>query len=225
MIDYLEGAAENCIFRGELVEYARRIRERYPKSIYDHRPYLPKLDPARAEWMMTEQFRVGYACFKREVAKVLAPKNIVEIGVGLGVSALAFMDGCPTAHYSGIDNNLESGKDFPVIPTEFVSERLRIAGYTDYNIIVEDSKNIKFLPKVDLVHVDGDHDYATAINDVLLAWTSNSPWILVDDCRDSTVASAVMWVMQQYHAGSTDWAYFEDTWTGSILICREKSRP
>lgn len=227
MLEYLEGASEGCLFRGKLIEYSRAIRENFPKSDYDHRPYLPELNPPWdkfKEQIMTEQFRLGYACFKREVAKVLQPKTIVEIGVGIGISALAFLDGCPKAKYLGIDNDVEEKRDFPVQPTGFVTSLLYHKGY-DFGIVQRDSHTLEAFPDADLIHVDGAHDYYSAIQDVILAWRTKSPWILVDDCRDSTVAAAVMWVLHNAHPGSTDWAYFEDTWTGSILISREVARP
>lgn len=222
MLEYLEGASDGCIFRGKLVEYSRAIRENFPKSTYDHRPYLP--EAYQKEWVRTEQFRIGYAAFKREVANVLQPKTILEIGVGIGISAMAFLDACPEASYTGIDNDSEEGRDFPVRPTGFVTDLLYAKKY-DYTILKKDSHTLESFPDADLIHVDGAHDYFSAVRDMILAWGTKSPWILVDDCRDSTVAAAVMWVLHNARPGSTDWAYFEDTWTGSILISREVSRP
>ena len=228
MIEYLEGASENCLFRGKLIEYSRKIREGYPKSSYDHKPHLPVLDPPWdkfKEQIYTEQFRIGYACFKREVAKVIQPTKILEIGMGIGISALAFLDACPSAFYLGIDNDKESGRDFPVKPSAFVGRLLANRNYL-FDVLARDTRELSSLPmKADLVHVDGSHEYEDAINDVILAWESRAPWILVDDCRDSTVSAAVLAVLHERHPGSTEWTYFEDTWTGSILISREEPRP
>jgi hypothetical protein len=48
---------------------------------------------------------------------------------------------------------------------------------------------------------------------------SGSEWILIDDARDPTVIAGAM--MAAYMAKVMfHWAYFEDTWTGSILIHR-----
>src|SRR5258705_8446868 len=96
----------DTIFSGEISQYSRDIRELYPFSIYDHRPSLPSGLP---NYYQTEQFRIGYACFKYAVARILQPKTIVEIGVGVGVSAMAFLAGC-SAIYMGIDNDCESGR-------------------------------------------------------------------------------------------------------------------
>jgi len=208
----------DTIFGGELTEYASRIRHNYPLSTYDHRPFLPK---NIAPLFFTEKFRLGYACFKREVAYVLQPKRIIEIGVGLGISALAFLNGCPSATYLGIDNDCETERDFPIKPSEFVSNLLGPKG----KIEIKDSLTIDRLPAADLIHIDGGHSYGDAYSDVMLAWRSDIKWILVDDARDSVVAAATMAALYRKSPGSVDWAYFEDTWTGSILISRIKERP
>jgi len=211
-------AYARLLFPDSLTEFSHGIRERYSRSPYDHRPFLP---PDVPDYYQTNQFRLGYAAFKREVAAVLQPSSIIEIGVGIGVSALAFLDGAPNATYVGIDNDCESNRDFPVKPSEFVKKLLGDRG----RIEVRDSTKIDRLPQVDLVHVDGAHDYDSCYLDVLLAWRSNARWILVDDARDSVVAAATMDALRFKSPGSVDWAYFEDTWTGNILISRVKERP
>ena len=208
----------DAIFGGELTDYARRIRHNYPLSTYDHRQYLPT---GVAPLFYSEKFRLGYACFKREVAHVIQPKRIIEIGVGLGISALAFFNGCPNATYLGIDNDCETDRDFPVKPSEFVRNLLGPWG----RIEVKDSSTIDRLPPADFIHIDGDHSYDAAYNDVMLAWRSEARWILVDDTRDSVVSAATFAALHRKSPGSVDWAYFEDTWTGSILISRVKERP
>jgi len=208
----------DAIFGGELTDYVRQIRYFYPLSIYDHRPHLPM---GVAPLFHTEKFRIGYACFKRAVARVIQPKRIIEIGVGLGVSALAFLDGAPNATYLGIDNDCEKDRDFPVKPSEFVRNLIGNRG----SIRITDSANLDRLPPADLVHIDGDHSYDAAYNDVMLAWRSEARWILVDDARDSVVSAATFAALHRKSPGSVDWAYFEDTWTGSILISRVKERP
>ena len=210
--------SQECIFPGDLTDFSRTIREYYPFCTYDHRPFLP---PDVGEHYRTEQFRVGYACFKWQVAYILKPKSIVEIGVGVGVSALAFLDGCPTATYLGIDNDAEANRDFSITPTQFVNSALAGRG----TIWKKDSSKIDRLQQADLVHIDGSHEYDAAYLDMLLAWRSNAQWILVDDARDSVVSAAVFDALRYKSPGSVDWAYFEDTWTGNLLISRKKERP
>ena len=213
-----EISGNQVLFPGTLTNAAWYIRGLYRRSTYDHRPFLPAGIP---DYYHTEEFRIGYAAFKREVAAVLQPKSIVEIGVGIGVSALAFLDGAPNATYFGIDNDCESNRDFPVTPSEFVGNYLGNRG----KIWLKDSTKIDRLPAGDLIHIDGSHEYDVAYLDTLLAWRSEFKWILVDDARDSVVSAAVFEALRRKASGSVDWAYFEDTWTGNLLISRVKERP
>jgi hypothetical protein len=205
------------IFGGECVKVASEIEANYRKSTYDHRLFLPTFRPDSPFYL--EEYRVGYACFKREVAKVLQPKIIVEIGIGVGIAALAMMDGAPTAKYEGIDNDEE---EFPMIPrekpTELVSYLMSEKSY-DFRIVTNDSQAMDKIPFCDLVHVDGDHRREFVRNDVGLAWRSEAKWILCDDARDAEVVAGVFEALAiDLKRGSVDWAYFGDTWTGSILI-------
>jgi len=211
------------IFGSECVRAASKIEANYRTSSYDHRDALPNFTPDSPFYL--EQYRVGYACFKREVAHVLQPKVILEIGIGVGIGALAMMDGAPEAIYRGIDNN---EADFPVIPrikpTEFVSAALESKRY-NYHIKIANSRELSEIPRADLVHVDGDHSREAARNDVTLAWKSGAVWILCDDARDTNVVTGIFEALAiDLDRGSADWAYFPDTWTGSILIRTDHKR-
>jgi hypothetical protein len=202
------------IFSSALIEGAGAIRELYPVSDYDHKPLLPEYD-MHHPFIQTKQFRLGYAAFKHCVARVLQPRTICEIGIGSGVAAFAFLAACPQAHYIAIDDGSkdkeESGTALPHI-RQIMAEK----GYS-HEIIIKDSMKLPAAPKVDLFHVDGAHDYEHALNDTRLAFESGSEWILVDDARDPTVASAAM--LAAFSARVMfHWAYFEDSWTGSILF-------
>lgn len=204
------------VFESQLIYAAGDIREAYLVSDYDHVPMIPDYDKNHP-FIGTEQFRKGYAAFKHCVARVIQPKTICEIGIGSGVAALAMLAGAPSAHYTGIDDGSkdaeESGMALP-----HVRRMLDEKGYK-YEIVIKDSMKLPSAPKVDLFHVDGSHDYEHALNDVRLAFASESEWILVDDARDPTVASAAM--LSAFSARVMfHWAYFEDTWTGSILLHR-----
>ena len=201
-----------------IANVARDIRDDQSSWAYDHRIHLPANLPAH---YYTEDFRRTYACFKSAVAKVLQPGSIIEIGVGCGIAAMAFLHGCPTASYMGIDNDCEAERDFPIHPSRYVNELLAGRGH----VKVADSTKMDRLPTAALVHIDGGHSYDDAYSDVLLAWRSNARWILVDDARYSTVSSATFDALHRKSPGSVDWAYFEDTWTGNILISRVKERP
>jgi len=207
------------------MEYCSTVEQirQYRDSSYDHRPYLP---PGVNEKLHSEEFRVGYACFKRQVTAVLKPKIIFEIGVGLGISALAFMNGSPFSYYYGIDNDLQDHQDFPITPTKFVNELLQKGGYK-YLIENINSQEISNGPiMADLVHVDADHSREATKHDVMVAWRSTAPrgYILIDDTRDSNVTAGVFDAIADIRPGSLDWAYFEDTYTGNILISKHKER-
>jgi hypothetical protein len=210
------------IFGSECVRAAYEIECHYRLSDYDHRGMLPNF--ALDSPFYLEQYRVGYACFKREVARVLQPKVIVEIGLGVGIGALAMMNGAPSATYEGIDNN---EGDFPVTPkvqpTEYVAALLASRGYK-HNVRIANSRDLNIIPRADLVHVDGDHSREAAQSDVTLAWKSGAAWILCDDARDTSVVAGVFDALIALNRGSADWAYFPDTWTGSILIRTDHRR-
>lgn len=207
----------------KLVTVAESIRRLYPRLNYDHRSLLPEQDTAYAT-KMTEEFRRGYACFKFAVAAVLQPRSICEIGVGSGIAASAFFAAAPHTHYVGVDNLYDERVcNYPF--TTHLRERWEQEQRSFEFCIVEDSMDMEALPepgKFDLVHVDGCHLQDYAYHDTLLALKSKSPWVLIDDCRDSQVTLGVMQALFMTQPGSVEWAYFEDTWTGNILISREK---
>ena len=210
-------SVNGCIFGDDIVVVSKKIRGLYPFLDYDHRPFLPERD-RDYEYFMTEEFRKGYACFKYAVASILQPRFIVEIGIGPGIAALAFMHAVPGSLYIGIDNNQRS-RDEGFDYTSFVESYMRRLGF-NYNFIIEDSKNLTSLPRADLVHVDGNHSFDYAYNDVKLAIKSEAPWILVDDCRDQAVIAATFACINDNNGGY-DWSYFEDTWTGNLLLRRK----
>lgn len=206
------------VFGSECNRVATMIDLGYRQSTYDHRPFLPNFSPDSPFYL--EQYRTGYACFKREVAKVIQPMTIVEIGCGVGIGALAMMDGAPiNCLYHGIDSN---EADFPttpkIVPSEFVSHQMTARGYR-HEFEIANSQALGEIPEADLVHVDGDHSREGARHDVTLAWLSGARWILCDDARDANVCAGVFESLSIYLArGTVEWAYFNDTWTGSILI-------
>jgi hypothetical protein len=206
------------IFGSECVRAASLIEAGYRTATYDHRNDLPRF--ASDSPFYLEQYRVGYACFKREVARVLQPRVIVEIGIGVGIGAFAMMNGAPPgARYHGIDNNeAKFPTTPPVNPSVFVGAMMSQKGYP-YDIRIANSLDLKSIPTADLVHVDGDHSREAARNDVALAWRSGAAWILCDDARDTSVVAGIFDALSlSLSRGSADWAYFPDTWTGSILI-------
>lgn len=198
-------------FGNRLMRAATDIRLAQAFVLYDHRPHLPDRDRA-FPYLYTEEFRRGYAGLKYAVALILEPRVIIEIGVGAGIAAHAMLVAAPEASYLGIDDGSKQREDrYPYL-----------AGVDDllapfeHWIIERSSQNMTDLPRADLVHVDGDHTYKGAFHDCMLAWRSGAPWILVDDTRDPEIMRALTDSILGKHA--VDWASFEDSWTGSILI-------
>ena len=160
-----------------------------------------------------------YARFKGQIAAAIQPRDICEIGIGMGVAALAFLEASPFGvRYTGIDNDYEYGKKFSVRPSEYVADLLGVHGY-HADIIVADSMALAALPGswYDLVHIDGDHSAVVVENDVMLAWKSGAKWILCDDARDTEVSRGVFNALHALNRGSVDWVYFPEG-TGNILI-------
>jgi hypothetical protein len=59
----------------------------------------------------------------------------------------------------------------------------------DAQLIVVDSHKVRSLPAADFAHVDGDHSYAGALQDLNLV--AHVPAILADDCDNPEVMAAV----------------------------------
>lgn len=212
----------------EIAVVSKKIRDLYPTLLYDHRPFLPPVDTS-LEIKKTEEFRIKYACFKFAVASILQPKSICEIGVGSGIAARAFLAAIEkhsVCGYLGIDNGHDEEEmkyPFSRHVKDLLLSLTQHSGRVDFE--KADSQDLQvLLGHHDFVHIDGSHEFQHAFHDLELAWNSRAKWILVDDCRDTTVSSAVMSVLALRQPGSIEWAYFEDTWTGNILINRERTR-
>lgn len=193
-----------------------RVDTIYRDFSYDHRPYLDPADEAFAA-KNTDDYRRRYACFKYAVAKVLRPRTIIEIGVGSGVSALAFLHARPTARYVGLDSGeWQSRLGVPFLDT--VRAKLSALQFS-FEIIEGDSQAVDTMPECDLVHIDGNHSSDAVYHDLLSAWNSGAKWILCDDACDPAVGAGIFRALQVgLDRGSVDWAYFGDTWSGDILI-------
>jgi hypothetical protein len=212
--------ALNQIFENEICLAATAIRKIQYDCSFDHRPFLPERDRAFA-YLLTEEYRRGYACFKFAVSAFLKPEKIVEIGVGAGTGAIAMLSASPEAHYIGFDDESKSrndGWDF----IGFVKSQLGALKFS-HEIRIQDSMKTADLHvgMPDLVHVDGDHHYENAKNDFTLALHTGCKWILVDDAKDGEVVRGVFDALQIWARGHYEWAFFDDTWTGNLLFCRK----
>ena len=81
----------------------------------------------------------------------------------------------------------------------------RLAGFDATLVVVTDSQELKELPDgpFDLVHIDGGHDWGHAFTDTCLAWDSGTPWIMVDDGHDPTVAAAALTAVRARSSNGT----------------------
>lgn len=186
-----------------LCETASKIRELFAVSKYSHAHVFPE--------EVEKLFPSSYGAFKHVVAAVIEPKTIVEIGVGHGVAARAFVHACPDGHYIGFDDESMAGIS--------LDDARRVLAGHNVDIRKYDSGQLADLPQCDLAHVDGSHVFGYALHDCILAMRS-APWVLVDDARDSQVAAAAMHAAFVVRPGNCLWSMFEDTWSGDILFYR-----
>lgn len=218
--DLRPAAMPFLIFKNDICVISKTIRGKQYVCDFDHRPFLPERDTAFA-YLMTEEYRRGYACFKHAVSDAIKPRKIVEIGVGAGTAAIAMLHASPEAEYTGIDDESKSRTDQWDF-LGFVRGQLTALGYK-HNLRVADSMQLSGLSveNPDLIHVDGDHSYLNAKNDCLLAFQTGCKWILVDDARDGEVMRGAFDALQICARGHYEWAYFDDTWTGNLLFCKK----
>lgn len=213
---------KDFLFGEQILPIAEEIRKLYKTLTYDHRPFLPKeATPEKYPWAWTEEFRIGQACFKYAVAKILRPETIIEIGVGAGISALAFHSAWPGFRYCGLD--LDTHESFYNLETTTL--QLTSIFSRKPTILEGDSTKYKKLPDpfemvFSLGHLDGGHDFETAKSDMKLLWDAGTRWILVDDANDAAVTAGVFSAIHELPHGKTDYAYFEDTWSGNLLFRR-----
>lgn len=145
----------------------------------------------RARWVEGDEYqpegtdgedtRRCYAT-KAAIAHWLKPEIVGEIGVRAGYSMLAFYMGHPFLEYQGIDAN-EGGWGGIVGYTDHARALLDTLSLTpDSTIQICDSQRMAELPMhCDLFHVDGDHTFAGALHDIVIALDSGSRFVVVDD--------------------------------------------
>lgn len=181
-------------------------------SDYDHTKNLPLIEGIE-KWRSSEMRK--YAHFKRCVAQVLRPDTISEIGVGFGIAACAFIDGAEgNCSYLGYDDGSMDNRSLEHARESIC--KLSKPGHSNvYNV---ESAVLEFLPSCDLCHVDGAHDFSHAYHDTSMALRA-ARWVLVDDCHDSQVAAAALMALYSRWPGdSREWAYFNHSFGGDILI-------
>ncbi len=173
-----------------MADMSELIRYHTKMSSYDYRQELPQ--PLMDRYPhIAQDYHTAYGRNRYAVARALQPRSIFEIGVGWGISALAFKAGCPSAYYFGIDNG-----DIGDIICPFTWAHIDSDNLPDFRML-DDS-----IP--DLIHIDGSHDRAHKKRDCIKAIRSGAEWMLVDDMHSQPVA-----------AGTFD--AFAEVWDGSCI--------
>ena len=131
-----------------------------------------------------EEYRAKYA-----IAKLVQPKSILEIGVRFGYSARSFMMAAPDARYLGIDFDEPSWGPYQGAPREWAEKRLKFL-YPNNKIqtLKQDSQVLQSVTDLvepfDLVHVDADHTYKGALQDMITFWPACKNTMVVDDAME-----------------------------------------
>jgi predicted O-methyltransferase YrrM len=143
------------------------------ESTYDFRETAYPADPLRhlfLEW-------VSYYRMKWAIARVLQPKSILEIGVRFGYSALAFLNGSPSARFLGIDTDSTTFGG----STGAINWARKACRNYGAEFVVADSTKMERFPgeRYDLIHVDGQQDEGGTMHDLIVA-SAQARYILVD---------------------------------------------
>lgn len=177
------------------------------------------------DWRVAQYYQTKF-----EIARRLRPKSICEIGVRAGYSAFAFLCGAqvpyptpsgmvlPRVTYGGIDNNCDNNP-WQTAHALFVLDKF-LPQITMYAV---DSQKMETLhTHADFVHVDGDHSFDGAVNDIKLAlttWDRRFPrYVLVDDYdAGAEVRHACDTITTWPDIASV---YIDDGLRGSLLLWR-----
>ena len=149
---------------GQLTEpTAREILNLTAVSEYDFRVTACPTDRLRdqfPEW-------VSYYRAKWAVARLLKPRSILEVGVRYGYSAAAFLDGCNSARYLGIDPDSE---EFGGSRDGIGWARRITAGYSAQFIVADTREMARFPGEIyDLIHIDLQRNADESFRDLDLA--------------------------------------------------------
>lgn len=127
-----------------------------------------------------DEYRTKYA-----IAVLIKPRSILEIGVRFGYSAYAFLSAGDVDVYIGLDFDEPSWGSYAGIPREWAQEQLRVAfpsvDIMTYKINTQTDASQLGEDKFELVHIDADHSYHGALNDMQKFWPFTGRVMVVDD--------------------------------------------
>lgn len=106
-----------------------------------------------------------------EIAKA---KRILEIGFGVGCSAVIFLELSKATHVTSVDITTDVRALAAVNMVKFRFPRR-------FKFINEDSRTVKLKGKWDLIYIDGNHERDYVLSDIMLGKGLEIPFFLMDD--------------------------------------------
>lgn len=153
---------------------------------------LPTVEATlRQAWMpgdwfhLTEQTAKHYAAKAAIFDAARCGPRLLEVGTRCGYSAAVFRLVCPALRMLCIDAGIDDDSEKCLAH----ARNLFVQNDIDAQLVMVDTRDIRYLPPADFAHVDGDHSYGGALRDLRLA--SLCPVILADDYDNANVARAV----------------------------------
>jgi hypothetical protein len=162
------------------------------------------------------ELEAGHVWVKHRIARMTAPRRIVEFGVRAGYSAWAMVlaSGAEYVGYDGIvDGTAAPWK-------EWALARISGAGAPRTAYHEGNTRGLTVVPEADLYHVDADHSYVGVQHELRLC-IRHAPvgaWILMDDFKAAEVRNAALDVVRR-HPGLLVMEL--DSWRGEGLLLKQ----
>jgi hypothetical protein len=143
----------------------------------------------------TREFYDEYR-LKYNIAKLVQPKSILEVGVRFGYAAHAFLCAAPKALYVGLDVDEPSWGPYKGIPREWAELQLRRRWPNNdictWRTNTQTEPQKFFAEQFDMIHIDADHSFDGALHDMQTFWPFCGKAMVVDDVTEiESVANAV----------------------------------
>jgi len=157
--------------------------------------------------------------FYYDTVKRFNSQSIFEIGVRNGYSMFMMLLANPKAFYRGVEINMNWDGGFK---DAYKHAELLIKKYfpeANTNIFICNSQEIRSLPrKFDLAHIDGDHSFEGALNDIELVAPIADKVIIDDYTLCSTVADAIETFIEKYDKKYNLKPEYYKTWRGHVIL-------